>query len=192
MTDRETAGFYFPCIFRDWQAVRTIVSPEQGWRLFLRCLDYAQGKEPEPDTDPIVTAFFELISGGIDRSISASDEKRRKSRYARYCGITKNSGNTPLNYEQWLIEVDGRQQSITDADNHNHNHNHNQESTASTKRDAAAQAQPFDKTNENYIPEHWERNIHKSFWGKFQSEDAYYEWAEQHPEEVLSLYREDD
>ena len=103
-------NLYFPAYFRDWGAIREAVTPEQGWRLFTACLDYAEHKQPLIDTDPVNIAFFKLLCGGIDRSRTATEEKTRKKRYARYCGICKESGHIPLEFEEWTEQIDNCRQ----------------------------------------------------------------------------------
>ena len=121
-------NLYFPVYFQDWKAIRNAVSPEQGWKLFNACLNYAELGEPLKEKDPVIIAFFQLLSGGIDRSIAKSEEKAQKSRYARYCGLKKESGESPLSFEEWVTTVDACQQPSThvnDGDNHNRNRNRN-------------------------------------------------------------------
>ena len=84
-------SLYFPAYLNDWVAIRDAVTPEQGWTLFTLCLDYATGKTPGPCNDPVISAFFKLLSGGIDRSKAAQEEKAQKRRYAR-SGLCKESG----------------------------------------------------------------------------------------------------
>lgn len=119
-------NLYFPAYFSDWNAIRDAVTPEQGWTLFTLCLDYAAGENPQPCGDPVITAFYKLLSGGIARSQLAQEEKNQKRRYARYCGITKEAGREPLRFDEWATQVDKCQQMSTDVDDvDNHNRNHN-------------------------------------------------------------------
>lgn len=115
-------NLYFPAYFNDWGAIRDAVTPEQGWTLFTLCLDYAAGETPEPCSDPVISAFFKLLSGGIDRSRAAQEEKAQKRRYARYCGLCKESETDPLRFDDWAAQVDTCQQTSTHVDkgdNHN-------------------------------------------------------------------------
>ena len=117
-------NLYFPAYFTDWNAIRDAVTPEQGWTLFTLCLDYAAGDPPQPCGDPVLSAFFKLLSGGIDRSKVAQEEKTQKRRYARYCGMTKESGEEPLRFEEWAEQIDKCRHMTTDVNNvDNHNHN---------------------------------------------------------------------
>lgn len=128
-------NLYFPAYFKDWGAIRGAVTPEQGWKLFNLCLDYAAGNAPEPGSDPVVIAFFTLLSGGIDRSIAKSEQNAQKKRYARYCGICKENREEPLPFEKWVTDVDMCQQVSTDVDNHNHNHNQKSKSESESQSD---------------------------------------------------------
>ena len=42
--------------------------------------------------------------------------------------------------------------------------------------------------SEGYLPQYWEREIPKVFWGRFAVEDDYWEWAQAHSEEVSQAW----
>lgn len=42
--------------------------------------------------------------------------------------------------------------------------------------------------SEGYLPQYWEREIPKAFWGRFAVEDDYWEWAQAHSEEVSQAW----
>lgn len=128
-------NYYFPAYFKDWGAIRDFVTPEQGWTLFTMCLDYASGKKDQFSGDPVISAFFKLLSGGIDRSYEKRDKKVQKNRYARYCGVEKNLGREPLSLEDWIEQIDECQHTSTDDDSDdNHNQNRNQESKSESEK----------------------------------------------------------
>lgn len=107
---------YFPAYFRDWNAIRSAATSEQIGTLFLACLDYAEkGVFPESFQEPQLSAFFKLLSGGIDRTKSYTAQKAQKSRYARYCGTCKASGADPLPFELWESMIDERQRTLTNV-----------------------------------------------------------------------------
>ncbi len=99
-------NLYFPAYIKDWDAIRDAVTPEQGWKLFTLCLDYAEDKPMQQESDPVITAFFKLLSGGIDRSKATAETNAQKKRYARYCRACKESEISPLNLEQWIESID--------------------------------------------------------------------------------------
>ena len=107
---------YFPAYFRDWNAIRSAATSEQIGTLFLACLDYAEkGVFPESFQEPQLSAFFALLSGGIDRTKTYTAQKAQKSRYARYCGTCKASGADPLPFELWESMIDERQRTSTNV-----------------------------------------------------------------------------
>lgn len=129
---------YFPAYFNDWKAVSKAVTPKQGWKLFLACLDYAENQSLPDMEDKVVMALFTMLAGGIDRSKAAAEEKARKLKYNRYLGICKKNDSTPLSYDKWITNVDKSEELTTIVNNcdnpieskSNHNriesdHNHN-------------------------------------------------------------------
>lgn len=141
-----TENYYFPVYFNDWDAIREAVTPEQGWIIFTRCLDYAMGRSLPLETDPVITAFFKLISGGIDRGTAKAAMKSKQARYARYCGICKKQGDNPLPFDEWastvdatqrtLTDVNGCQRTLTDVNNHNRNQESKIKNTKIAKRES--------------------------------------------------------
>lgn len=107
---------YFPVYFNDWNAIRSAVTSEQGWTLFTRCLDYAMGEPLPAESDPVINAFFTMLSGGIDRGKAKMESKAQKRRYARYCGVLESRGETPLTFEEWAETVDICQHVSTGVD----------------------------------------------------------------------------
>ena len=117
-------NLYFPAYFKDWNAIKEAVTAEQGWKLFKACLDYAEHNIPFKDNDPVLNAFFMLLSGGIDRSQTKQSEKSRRGRYARYCQECDKNGIERLSFEEWTEQIDKCQQMPANAngrDNHNRN-----------------------------------------------------------------------
>ena len=119
-------NLYFPAYFKDWKAIRAAVTPEQGWKLFNACLNYAELGEPLKEADPLLIAFFQLLSGGIERSQTKQSEKSRRGRYARYCQECDKKGIDRPTFEEWTEQIDKCQQMPANAngrDNHNRNRN---------------------------------------------------------------------
>lgn len=106
---------YTPLYFQEWNRIRNTVDAEQGWKLILRCLDYAQGNELPEEDDPVVCALFTVLSASIDRNLETVATKSAKARYSRYCLACKNSNTKALEYDRWSREIDGRRQSSTSA-----------------------------------------------------------------------------
>lgn len=97
------SNHYLPVYFRDWRAIRQAVDAPEGWKLFNACLDYAEsGITPDFDGDKKLTAFFSLLSFGIDKGREKADSVKHKRRYARYCQLCKSNGADTLSYEAWL------------------------------------------------------------------------------------------
>lgn len=119
-------NLYFPAYFKDWKAIRAAVTPEQGWKLFNACLNFAELGEPLKENDPLLIAFFQLLSGGIERSQTKQSEKSRRGRYARYCQECDKKGIERPTFEEWTEQIDKCQQMPANAngrDNHNRNRN---------------------------------------------------------------------
>ena len=203
---------YIPLYFQEWNSLRNKLNAEQGWKLILRCLDYAQGNELPEEDDPVVYTLFSLLSSNIDRNMETVANKKAKARYARYCSECKSSGVKPLTFDQWSLEIDarrhpstnvnGRQHPSTPVDNHNqiiiesnHNHNHNQNHNPLRVNDAPSSDSHDEIQNERFVngeykPQLWECEIPKMFWGKFKYEDDYYAYAEEHRDEIIKMLDE--
>ena len=181
---------YFPLYLRDWEGIRGAVSAEQGWNLVLRCLDYCQGRELPPEDDPVVRALFALLSSSIDRNMEAVADKQTKARYSRYCLQCKNEGSTPLNYDRWLSDVDSRRRSSTTV---NDRQRSSETSTIQSNRNLIeieinnplrVDDAPSSETSSKYVPQYWERDIPRVYWGQFLNEDEFYSYVEAHRDEV--------
>lgn len=97
------SNHYFPVYFRDWRAIRQAVDAPEGWKLFNACLDYAEsGITPDFDGDKKLTAFFSLLSFGIDKGREKADSVKNKRRYASYCARCKERGITSLSFAEWV------------------------------------------------------------------------------------------
>ncbi len=111
----EDKNHYFPAYFKDWSAIRDAVTSEQGWVLFLACLDYAQTGTKINTEDPVVSAFFRLLAGGIDRSFATVKRKSLQGRYAQYCRACKRNKNEPLSLDEWIAVFDATNQNLANS-----------------------------------------------------------------------------
>ena len=97
------SNHYFPVYFRDWRAIRQAVDGPEGWKLFNACLDYAEsGITPDFYGDKKLTAFFSLLSFGIDKGKEKADSVKHKRRYASYCARCKERGIASLSFAEWV------------------------------------------------------------------------------------------
>lgn len=67
-------------------------------------------------------------------------------------------------------------------------HHHKKKEKNTERKNTQIERKPKSKQNgrrkKEYIPQYWEPNIPKHYWGQFKTEDAYYEYAAAHVEEV--------
>ncbi len=108
-------NLYFPAYLADWNAIRYAITPEQGWALFTMCLDYAAGEDVPSCDDPVLSAFFKLLSGGIDRSQINTEKRSQRGRYARYCQECDKKGTERPSFDEWAEQVDKCRQMPTNA-----------------------------------------------------------------------------
>ena len=103
-------------------------------------------------------------------------------------------------------DVNNRERSSTEAtnvNNHNHNLNHNHINhnlnlnnhnlnslNQSIKAPEAPSILMKEPVPEDYRPQYWEDSILKIFWGKFQTEDDYYAYTEEHRDEIIKMLDE--
>lgn len=208
---------YFPSYVKEWRQICSVATPEQVYQLVLMCLDYVENIEVPVPEDPVIKLCFTMASGSIDRGIEKSYRKSKQSRYNRYCGICKNKGIDILPFTEWDEQIDSKKHSderqrpstdvnkrerssteVTNVNNHNHNHNlnhnhinHNLNSlNQSIKAPEAPSSSENRSKQEPYNPQLWECEIPKMFWGKFQYEDDYYAYAEEHRDEIIKMLDE--
>ena len=63
-----------------------------------------------------------------------------------------------------------------------------EKSSAVSESKPAQRATAEPKTESNYIPWYWERNIPEKYYGKFQTEDEWWAYVSDHQEEVEAAY----
>lgn len=61
-------GPYFKAYPGTWNALSVVVTPEQGWKIFLACLN---NEFTEKSGDPLVDAFTEYLSFNVEYDMEA-------------------------------------------------------------------------------------------------------------------------
>jgi hypothetical protein len=92
--------------FDDWMPLLALDDASLAG-LFRAAVRYVADGEV-PDFDGINAILWGMIAPKLDRDGAAYFEKCRKARYSRYRGLEKGQGRTPLEYEEWIEQVDSR------------------------------------------------------------------------------------
>ena len=61
MITKEMMDKHFKAYNYVWYAISRVVTPEQGWAVFMDCLDRSSGDETEPSNDPLIETFSNLV-----------------------------------------------------------------------------------------------------------------------------------
>lgn len=106
--------------FSDWNSLLSM--EDSVVAKFLRAsFDYAQVGE-WPDVVGYEAALWGMIVSKIDHDADRYEESKKKGSYARYCGIMKNQGKTPLDREEWEEKVYLPKQASTNVNRCDHPH----------------------------------------------------------------------
>ena len=80
------------------------LKPDIQGKLFISALRYAKdGEVPDFDFDEGTSGIWEFIRLQIDRDGEAYRDKVLQTRHARYCRSAKEKGESPLDFDDWLV-----------------------------------------------------------------------------------------
>ena len=93
-------------LYFEMRPALAFLSREEKGALLDAILSYADDGET-PELDGTCAVVWTFLQRQLDRDRAAYDEKCCRSRYAVYCRIAKQAGETPLPYGSWLAAADG-------------------------------------------------------------------------------------
>ncbi len=118
-SDRERPGImvYFEMLY-----TLEHLDDEEAGKLFKAALRYGStGEVPEFEGNRVLEIAWQNMRAAIDRDGDRYEGKKQHSRYSRYCGVEKDAGRVPLDFEDWKERVDRNRRSSTvvnEADQH--------------------------------------------------------------------------
>ena len=112
-SDRERPGIM---IYFETLSTLEVLDDAEAGRLFKAALVYGSTGEIPAFEDRLMALAWSGMKSSIDRDGDRYSERKQRSRYSRYCGIERDSGREPLDYETWKYEIDESRRMLTTVD----------------------------------------------------------------------------
>lgn len=146
----------------------------------------------------VVTSYFRIATS---TGMSISSVRRAVDNLVSTGEITLETTNrysmiTVVKYDSYQDKYAVFEHTTEQTDEHTSEHTTEQHHKKNRRRKkeeektpVSVKAEPKEqpKEDQHYIPEYWEREIPKVYWGRFQVEDDWWQYVEEHREEVEAV-----
>ena len=116
----------------------------------------------------------------VENLVSTGEIKTQKTNQFNIITIVK--------YETYQEKYADFEQSEEQSDEQAREQDHKKNKKKEEGKKKPAPAKPRKAEKKEYIPQYWERDIPKQYYGKFQAEDDWWEYVNRHQEEVEAAY----